>query len=119
MIYNICNNSTASATLHKETEKYSIERAVRQGDNMSHKQFTAILEYAFRALDWEQNDFTINGVRLNNNGFANDIVLIRHKINDPKNMPEQLTYAANKFGLQINTQNRNIMTNSLLSEKIT
>lgn len=43
---------------------------------MSLKLFTAILEYAFKTLDWENFDIKIEGKKQKNLRFADDIVLI-------------------------------------------
>lgn len=52
LIYNIYKNSTACIQLHQVTRKFPLNRNVRQGDTMSPKLFTTVLEYAFKKHDW-------------------------------------------------------------------
>lgn len=48
LIRNIYKNATSNVRLYEDTEKFNIERGVRQGDNISPKLFTAALELAFK-----------------------------------------------------------------------
>ena len=100
LIHNIYSNSTASVRLHKDTEKFPIERGVRQGDTMSPKLFTATLEHAFKTLDWENKGINIDGKRLNNLRFADDVVLITDNLGEAALMTEQLRQATGKVGYE-------------------
>ena len=63
-------------------------RGVRQGGPISRKLFTCILEDVFRKLDWEDKyGITLNGKKLTNLRFADDIVLFSP---DPKNLQAML-----------------------------
>lgn len=64
-----------------------------QGDTMSPKLFTAILEYAFKALDWEHVGPNIDGKRLNNLRFSDDMVLIADNFKDAALLREELRQA--------------------------
>ena len=47
-----------------------------QGDPPSLNLFNAVLKSAFRDLEWEEYGVTINGRKMNNFGFADDVGLI-------------------------------------------
>ena len=68
-------DSSVAVHMHKESEKISIKRGVRQGDTISHKLFTATLESIFRRLNWENKGLKIYGEFLSNIRFADDIFL--------------------------------------------
>ncbi|XP_028178380.1 uncharacterized protein LOC114365882 [Ostrinia furnacalis] len=61
---------------------YRLERGVRQGDTISPKLFNAALENIFKELDWTSKGIIIDGERLNNLRFADDIALISDSIED-------------------------------------
>jgi len=79
---------------------------------MSPKLFITVHEYAFKQLEWEQRGINIDGKRLNNLRFADDIVLIADDIQEAQEMLTELANARTKVGLQINTQKTKIMTKS-------
>ncbi|KAL0840406.1 hypothetical protein ABMA28_015663 [Loxostege sticticalis] len=72
------------------TEPFSLGCGVRQGDTISPKLFTAALENVFRKLDWSDKGISIDGERLNNLRFADDIVLISDNVDDMLVMLEEL-----------------------------
>ena len=58
-------------------EYFMIKRRVRQGDPMSPKLFSAVLEQVFRCFDWNKYRLNVNGVQLNHLRFADDLILIQ------------------------------------------
>ena len=73
-------------TTEREGDEFKIERGVRQGDPISPKLFTSLLEDIFQELDWESKyGIKLNGFRLTNLRFADDVVLFAktHKIYKP------------------------------------
>jgi len=58
------------------TNRISINRSVRQGDTISPKLFTLVLEDVFRKLYWDKKGLRVEGEYLSNLRFADDIVLI-------------------------------------------
>ena len=56
--------------------KFVIKRGRKQGDPLSPNLFNAVLEKACRELEWEEYGIMVDGKRLNNLRFADDIVLI-------------------------------------------
>ena len=73
ILKDIYTDSLVTVHLHKESEKIRIKRGVRQGDTISPKLFTAILESIFRRLNWENTGVKIDGEFLSNLRFADDI----------------------------------------------
>ena len=70
------NNGTSVIKLDQISNKFPIQKGVRQGDTLSPKLFNAGLEQVFRRLEWQNKGITINGEKLNHLRFADDIVLI-------------------------------------------
>lgn len=62
--------------LIEDTQKFNIERGVKQGETISPKLFTVALESILKKLEWSKLGVESNGHYLNNLKFADDIVLI-------------------------------------------
>ncbi|VDP54860.1 unnamed protein product [Heligmosomoides polygyrus] len=56
--------------------KIPIGKGVRQGDTISPKLFTAALQDAMKDLNWDDKGYLVDGKRISNLRFADDIVLI-------------------------------------------
>ena len=54
ILKDIYKESTATIKLHKVSEKIPIKKGIRQGDTISLKLFTAVLEEKFKNLEWEE-----------------------------------------------------------------
>ncbi|KAJ8704650.1 hypothetical protein PYW07_011838 [Mythimna separata] len=112
IIKNIYKESKASIRLESTGDVFPIERGVRQGDPLSPKLFTAVLEHMFRKLDWEHFGLNINGARLSHLRFADDLVILEE---DPKKleyMIQTLVIRSREVGLEINLTKTKMMTNS-------
>ena len=107
----IYEGSTATIKLHKTSDKVPIEKGVRKGDTISPKLFTAVLEEIFRKLDWEEKGININGERLSNLRFADDIVLTSEDPEEMKEMLEQIRTESLKVGLKMNIKKTKVMFN--------
>lgn len=107
----IYEGSTATIKLHKTSDKVPIEKGVRQGDTISPKLFTAVLEEIFRKLNWEKKGININGEKLNNLRFADDIVLTSEDPEEMKEMLEQIRTESLKVGLKMNIKKTKVMYN--------
>jgi hypothetical protein len=101
----------ATTTLHKESDPIPIRKGVRQGDTISPKLFTACLEDIFRDLDWELKGIPINGKRLNNLRFADDVALIAESMEDIEICLNELTNASKARGLRINMEKTKLLRN--------
>ena len=99
LIKNVYDTATASVRLHEDTKKFRIERGVRQGDVISPKLFTAVLQYMFKKMNIEDNmGININEEDLNHLRFADDIVIISDCINKARKMLERLHQISGRIG---------------------
>lgn len=62
--------------MDKNGGSFPLKRGVKQGDLMSPKLFNAVLESIFRNLKWDNCGLDIDGKRLSNLRFADDITLL-------------------------------------------
>lgn len=88
--------------LHETTGKIRVGRGVRQGDAISPKFFTDVLEYAMKSLLWENRGINIDDQRLTNLRFANDKLLITYNIGGTKQMLEEIVLTSSNVDLRIN-----------------
>ncbi|KAJ8724843.1 hypothetical protein PYW07_015801 [Mythimna separata] len=113
IIKKIYRNITATVQLEQQGKEFSVQRGVRQGDPLSPKLFTAVLENIFRHLDWDNFGININGLNLNHLRFADDIVIFAKRPDILQTMLEQLDLESKKAGLSMNPMKTKIMTNGL------
>lgn len=118
IIQNIYGKATARVKIHENTQDFRIERGVRQGDVLSPKLFTALLEYMFKKIDFENMGININGEKLNHLRFADDIVVITDRVDEAREMLRRLQNASRTVGLNINVNKTEFITNLVLSEGI-
>jgi Reverse transcriptase (RNA-dependent DNA polymerase) len=111
ILKHIYGNATASIKLDKESEKFEIQKGVRQGDTISPKLFTAALENIFRNLNWDDKGININGRMLSHLRFADDVVLISQNAEELEQMLKDLECESKKAGLKINIDKTKMMTN--------
>ena len=52
------NTATSNFKLHNNSNKVPMRKRVRQGDTISPKLFTAVLEGIFKNLNWEDKGLT-------------------------------------------------------------
>lgn len=76
IIITIYANSKANIKLEALGREFRIKRGVRQGDPLSPKLFSAVLENVFRNLDWEHLGLNIDRKKLNYLRFADDLILL-------------------------------------------
>lgn len=113
LITNIYKNMKAKIQTERTGEYFPIQRGVRQGDPMSPKLFSAVLEHIFRHLEWSKYGLNVNGVQLTHLRFADDLILISQDPGNLQEMLKQLVYESEKVGLSINTTKTKAMTNSI------
>ena len=115
-IKNIYQNAKASVRLHEDTADFPIERGVRQGDVISPKLFTTLMEFMFKKVDFGDMGIKIDGEKLNHLRFADDIVLIADRVDEAREMLRRLNEVSNSVGLKINGSKTQFMTNLVVSE---
>ena len=113
LIGKIYSNSESKVKIEAEGKTFKTKRGVRQGDPISPKLFTCVLEIVFRRLNWEQRrkGININGRRMSNLRFADDIVLFATTAQQLKEMMSELDAKSKEVGLQMNPAKTRIMTN--------
>lgn len=109
----IYTNSKATVKTEIEGETFEIKRGVKQGDPISPKLFTCVLEQVFRKTGWNRKGYgiSINGRRLTNLRFADDIALFAKSHNELQKMLMELNTESKKVGLEMNPSKTKIMTN--------
>ncbi|KAI5716877.1 hypothetical protein M8J76_013824 [Diaphorina citri] len=113
----IYDSSIGKIKLEKVGPPFRLERGVRQGDPISPKLFTALLEQVFRNIDWDEHmGININGKTLSNLRFADDIALFAENHEDIQRMLQHLSKESEKVGLKINESKTKIMTNNTREE---
>lgn len=111
-IKNIYSDNEARIQLDTLGRKFKIEKGVRQGDPLSPKLFSAVLENIFRKLDWKRFGLNINGEKLNHLRFADDIVLLEENAAHLEEMIKTLNEESMKVGLSMNKEKTKVLTNS-------
>ncbi|KAI5743429.1 hypothetical protein M8J77_018082 [Diaphorina citri] len=104
-------NSSAYVFVNKPTKEFPIKRGVKQGDPISPKLFSAVLEMAMSKIPWNDRGIKINGRRLNNLRFADDIVLLATNTLELQSLTQDLAIAAKEIGLKMNISKTKIMYN--------
>ena len=109
---NVYTDGTAQIRTDKLSEKFKIERGVRQGDTLSPNLFTAALEEIFKRTSLDQSGITINGERLSNLRFADDIVLFSETEEELERMLEDLNAEGKRDGMKMNKKKTKVMCNT-------
>ncbi|XP_045446920.1 uncharacterized protein LOC123655128 [Melitaea cinxia] len=100
LIKNIYTKCLAKVRLEREGTEFPVQKGVRQGDPLSPKLFSAVLESIFRNLDWESKGIKIDGELLNHLRFADDIVVFAESATELESMLNELTIESQKNGYQ-------------------
>ena len=88
--------------LHTEGNSIPIREGVGKGDTTSPKLFTATLEDLFHNLDWSNHGVSINGNKLSNLRFADDVTIIAQDLEELELSLNELSVANRQHGLRIN-----------------
>ena len=122
----------ATARVHLDSqvsEEIPILRGMRQGDSVSPKLFTATIQEVFKTAQLEEKGINIDGEKLSNLTFADDVALTTEDVKDMEHQlitvkEESLTIALKihkgqtKFMTNIDTID-NIQINGTEIEKVT
>ena len=105
----------------KRTEKLSgkikIMKGVRQGDTLSPVMFTAAVEEIFKRMNIEAS-ININGVRLSNRRFADDMILCAEGEEKLKGVLEDLNIEEKGDGTKLNKTKTKIMCNEVMRSRL-
>ena len=99
------------------SEPFAIERGVRQGDPISPKLFTAVIEEIFKKADLDKG-INIDGERLQNLRFADDVALVTKTTKEMEEHLNKLNTESKKCGLKIHKGKTKFMTNFETDEEI-
>ncbi|OWR49135.1 endonuclease-reverse transcriptase [Danaus plexippus plexippus] len=102
----------AKIKLESTGDAFTIKRGDRQGDPLSPKLFTALLEQMFRKLNWENQGLNINGARLSHQRVADDLVILESNPLTLESMIQTLVDRSSEVCLEIITSKTKGMTNS-------
>ena len=113
---NIIKETYAEGTAQLRTEKLSgktkIMKGVHQGDRLSPEMFTVVVEEIFKRMNIEYG-ININGVRLSNLRFANDIIFFSESEEKLKDMLEDLNNEGKRDGMKLTKKKAKIMCNEV------
>jgi retron-type reverse transcriptase len=113
LIREVYKNSNAKVRTEIKGEMFRTKRGVGQGDSISPKLFTCLLEIIFRKLNWNRKrvGININGRRLSNLRFADDIVIFAKSTTELQEIMTELNTRSKEMGLLMNPSKTKIMTN--------
>ena len=111
----------AKARVHiekQESEEINILRGVRQGDPISPKLFTAAIQEVFKNSELESRGIDIDGEKLTDLRFADDVALTTGTVEDMEVQLNILNEESKKVGLKIHRGKTKFMTNFATTQKI-
>ena len=97
--------------------EFPIHRGVRQGDPLSPKLFTAVMEEVFQKADISEG-VSVDGESLTNLRFADDVALFNKTTKQMEKHPNNLNSESLIVGLKIHKGKTKYMTNYADSEDI-
>ena len=119
LLEDIYTNATAKIHIENDVSKVvNIERGVRQGDTISPKIFTTAMEDIFKKLDLQERGLNIDGEKLTDLRFADDVALITTSVKDMAVQLNELNQESKKIGLKIHKGKTKYMTNFQSDETI-
>ena len=100
-----------------ESNESPIRKGVRQGDTISPNLFTATLEDLFCNCDWSNRGVSINGNKLSNLRFADDVTIIAHGLEEREISLNELSVASMQHGLRINMAKTKVFRNKHVTQR--
>ncbi|KAJ8726613.1 hypothetical protein PYW07_001311 [Mythimna separata] len=111
LIKSVYSKCRAKVKLEREGVEFPVQKGVRQGDPLSPKLFSAVLESVFRCLEWDNKGIKVNGELLSHLRFADDIVVFAETATELECMISELAIESKKVGLSLNASKTKIITN--------
>ena len=99
------------------SDEFPIHRGVRQGDPLSPKLFTAVMEEVFKKADISEG-VNVDGGNLTNLRFADDVVLFNETTRQMEKHLNSLNSESLKVGLEIHKGKTKYTTNHADSESM-
>ena len=119
IIEDIYTEATAKIHMENQTsEEIKILRGVRQGDPISPKLFTAAIEQIFKNSDLKPRGIDIDGEKLTDLRFADDVALTTNSVKDMEIQLNIINQESKKIGLKIHRGKTKFMTNYKTNEII-
>ena len=113
LIREMYTNVKARVVTDVKGSYFNIEKGVKQGDPLSPILFNTALEEVFRKLEWENKGILINGKKLSNLRFADDIVIFSTNIKELEGMLNELNELGKPAGLRINFEKTKILSKDI------
>ena len=93
-----------------QTDFFSVDSGVRQGDSLSPLLFNIVLDFVMRKVEAAEGGIEWSaGRRLRDLAYADDICLLADDLNDMRQMTAALVCEAGKVGLRVNTRKTEVM----------
>ena len=108
------SHTGATASLHMDnqvSEEIPVLRGVRQGDPISPKLFTATIQEVFKNVQLEDKRINIDGEKLSNLRFADDVALTTEDVKDIEHHLNTVNEESLQIGLKIHNGKTKFMTN--------
>ena len=119
ILENIYKNAAARIHLDDHiSEPFEIKRGVRQGDPISPKLFTAAIQEVFKNSELDPRGVDINGEKLTDLRFADDVALTTSSVEDMEVQLNILNEESKKVGLKIHRGKTKFMTNFVTTQAI-
>ena len=113
----MCAEGTAQIRTEELSGKMKIMKGVSQGDTLSPVMFTAAVEEIFKRMKIEAG-ININGVRLSNLRFADDIILFAESEGKLKDTLEDLNNEGKRGGTKLNKKKTKIICNEMARSRL-
>jgi len=112
ILEDIYTNAISKIHLDKDVSQIiTIDRGVRQGDTLSPKVFTTTMECIFKNIPLDERGINIDGEKLTDLRFADDVALIASSVKDMEVQLNDLNRESKKCGLKMHKGKTKYMTN--------